>query len=125
RPWATDMAATIGFDSRYAAFFERFNCQQYFEAHEVFEDLWRATQDDRRDFYKGLIQTAAVFLKLKQDKLGPAARLARRAQSILERYEPSCEGLDVRRVTDLLRDVLQGRNLLAESTPPRLEPTIE
>ena len=118
------MAATIEFDSRYAAFFVRFNGQQYFEAHEALEDLWRATQDDRRDFYKGLIQTAAVFLKLKQDKLAPAGRLARRAPSILQRYEPRCEGLDVRRVTDLLRDVLQGRNPLAQGAPPHVEPTI-
>lgn len=118
------MPATIEFDSRYAAFFVRFNGQQYFEAHEALEDLWRATQDDRRDFYKGLIQTAAVFLKLKQDKLAPAGRLARRALTHLERYEPRCEGLDVRGVVELLHDVVQGKNLLAQGAPPHVEPTI-
>jgi predicted metal-dependent hydrolase len=90
-------------DPRYLEFFDRFNRQEYFEAHEVLEDLWLATHDDRRDFYKGLIQTAAVFLKLKEGKPDPAARLAARALALLERYEPRFRGLDVRTVTHLLR----------------------
>src|ERR1043166_9328878 len=109
-------AATAGtsFDPRYAASFELFNRQQYFEAHEVLEDLWRATAGELRDFYKGLIQTAAVFLELKQGHVGPAARLARRALTPLERYEPRCEGLDVRSGAGLLHDVVQGEKLLAQ-----------
>jgi predicted metal-dependent hydrolase len=108
-------------DPRYVDFFQRFNEQQYFEAHEVLEALWHATDDDQRDFYKGLIQTAAVFLKLQQGKPQPAARLAERATSHLEKYRPTCECLDVNSVVDLLRDVQLGRNLLAEGQPPRLE----
>ena len=30
-------------DPSYVGFFQRFNEQQYFEAHEVLEELWRAT----------------------------------------------------------------------------------
>jgi uncharacterized protein len=115
------VTAAAPFDPHYTAFFEKFNCGLFFEAHEVLEDLWRPTQSDRCDFYKGLIQTAAVFLKLKQGQLAPAARLARRSLSHLERHEPRCEGLDVRKATELLREVLRGRNLLAEGTPPHLE----
>ena len=106
--------ASESHDPRYLAFFNRFNRQEYFEAHEVLEDLWLATHDDRRDFYKGLIQTAAVFLKLKQGKPDPAARLAARALALLERYEPRYQSLDVRTVTDLLR------NPTAYSPAPRL-----
>jgi predicted metal-dependent hydrolase len=109
------------FDPCYLGFFECFNRRQYFEAHEVLEDLWRRTEGDKRDFYKGLIQTAAVFLKLIQSKSQPAARLAQRALSHLEQYQPTCEGLDVTLVMRLLQDVLDGRNLLAEGSPPRLE----
>lgn len=109
------------FDSRYVDYFRCFNEQQYFEAHEVLEGLWQEIDGALRDFYKGLIQTAAVFLKLQQDKPQPAARLADRAGSHLEKYRPSCEGLDVNFVLSLLQDVRGGRNLLTEARPPRLE----
>jgi predicted metal-dependent hydrolase len=91
------------YDPRYLAYFDHFNRQEYFEAHEVLEGLWLETRDDRRDFYKGLIQTAAVFLKLQQQKPAPAARLAGRARALLAQYEPEFEGLDVRAVRRLLR----------------------
>ncbi len=108
-------------DPRYLRFFECFNHQQYFEAHEVLEDLWRVTTGGDRDFYKGLIQAAAVFLKLKQHKPDPAARLARRALSHLEKYRPTCNGLDVDSVASLLQRVSAGRNVLAEGKQPQLE----
>lgn len=87
----------------------------------MLEELWHITDDDRRDFFQGLIQTAAAFLKLQQNKPQPAARLAERAGSHLEKYRPTCEGLDVDFVLDLLQSVRLGRNLLAEGQPPRLE----
>ena len=107
-------------DPRYLAYFERFNRQEYFEAHEVLEGLWLETRDERRDFYKGLIQTAAVFLKLKQSKPEPAARLATRALALLTRYEPRYEGLDVSAVTRLLRAVMD--NALRAGHTPHLQP---
>jgi len=102
-------------------FIERFNSQAYFEAHEVLEELWLKTQGDHRDFYKGLIQTAAVFLKLEQGKPDPAARLAQRAASHLEKYRPICEQVNVDEVLNWLYDVVRGQNVISEGAPPRLE----
>jgi predicted metal-dependent hydrolase len=102
-------------------FLECFNRQAYFEAHEVLEELWLKTTDQHRDFYKGLIQTAAVFLKLQQAKPDPAMRLALRAASHLEKYPPLCERISVKTVLGWLEDVGRGRNLVAEGNPPRLE----
>jgi predicted metal-dependent hydrolase len=98
-----------------------FNQQAYFEAHDVLEELWLKTHGDRRDFYKGMIQTAAVFLKLQQDKPAAAGRLAERAASHLEKYRPVCEQVNVNEVLDWLCDVRRGRNIVAEGVPPRLE----
>lgn len=93
------------FDPRYRAYFDCFNRQEYFEAHEVLEGLWLVTRDHRRDFYKGLIQTAAAFLKWQQAKPDPALRLARRAAALLQPHAPVCEGLRVQTVLDLLRQL--------------------
>jgi predicted metal-dependent hydrolase len=103
-------------DPRYLAYFEHFNRQEYFEAHEVLEGLWLATAGNHRDFYKGLIQTAAVYLKLQEGKLEPAGRLAARALALLKPYEPRFQGLDVQIVTQLLR------NATLQPSPPRLTP---
>lgn len=109
------------FDSRYVGFFERFNRQEYFEAHEVLEGLWLETTGERKDFYKGLIQTAVALLKLKQGKTDPAVRLAGRALSHLENYLPEYEGLDVTTPVTLLRELIAGRNLLGDGSSPMLE----
>ena len=102
-------------------FIDCFNRQAYFEAHEILEELWMKTTGELKDFYKGLIQTAAVFLKLQQGKSEPAVRLAQRAASHLRKYPPQCELVSVEMVLAWLDDVIRGRNLVAEGTPPRLE----
>jgi predicted metal-dependent hydrolase len=112
---------TVVVEPQLTEFIRCFNQQAYYEAHDVLEELWLKTSGEPRDFYKGLIQTAAVFLKLQQSKPDPAARLALRAASHLEKYRPVCEQVDVELVLDWLRDVGRGRNLVAEGTPPRLE----
>ena len=108
-------------DPHLTGFIERFNRQAYFEAHDVLEELWLKTTGDHRDFYQGLIQTAAVFLKLQQGKPEPAMRLAQRAASHLEKYPPLCERLSVENVLGWLHDVGRGRDLVAEGNPPQLE----
>ena len=108
-------------DSHLTDFIACFNRQAYFEAHDVLEELWLKTSGEKRDFYKGLIQTAAVFLKLQQDKPAPAMRLALQAASHLEKYRPMFEQVDVDIVLNWLQDVARGRNALAEDAPPRLE----
>ena len=108
-------------DSHLAEFVKCFNRQAFFEAHDVLEEFWLVTRGERRDFYKGLIQTAVALLKLQQGKPAPASTLARRAVSHLEKYSPVCEGVDVELVLGWLHDVIRGRNILREDIPLRLE----
>ena len=53
----------------------------YWEAHEAWEPLWRASEEQgsRRHILKGLIVLAAAGVKLRQRKHGAAARHGRRA----------------------------------------------
>lgn len=108
------------YDHRYLAYFECFNRQDFFEAHEVLESLWLATQDNRRNFYKGLIQTAAALLKIKTGKHDPARRLAARATTLLQPYAPSYEGLNVQTVLQLLADIQLAPHQLTTSGWPQL-----
>jgi uncharacterized protein len=40
---------------------EHFNSRQFFEAHEVWEDLWLGASEPEKTFLQGLIQVAAAF----------------------------------------------------------------
>ena len=43
-----------------------FNGARYWHAHEAWETLWRAAEEQDRDFYQGLIQVAAGLLHLQR-----------------------------------------------------------
>lgn len=118
-----------GLDPRYAGFFVCFNRGQYYEAHDVLEDLWL---EDRRgsdgDYFKGLIQLAGAFVHLQKHRLRPAAALFTLAVNNLEKYPSPHRHLDVRGVTDLASDWRQrlttsgfAANPLTPESAPRLD----
>src|SRR5260370_36859425 len=49
------------YDPRYLAGAMFFNRRDFFQAHEVWEDLWVATQGADHRFYQGLIQSAVAL----------------------------------------------------------------
>lgn len=92
-------------DAHYLGYFECFNRQLYFEAHDVLEELWLAQrQGPNYAFYKGLIQLAGAFVHLKKNRLRPAAALFKLADANLEKYPASYEQLRVDQVRHLIRD---------------------
>src|SRR3954452_8281412 len=74
----------------YRAFFQCWNEQRYYEAHDVLEQVWLndpITPEDAQ-YFKGLIQAAGAFVHLQKHyehpthpkhgrRLGPAVRLFR------------------------------------------------
>jgi hypothetical protein len=97
-----------GWDARYVAFFDCFNRQEYYEAHEVLEELWlteRTAPDGA--FYKGLIQFAGAFVHLQKRRLAPAASLFRLSQRHIRPYPDLHRGLNVARTLELAGDWLR------------------
>jgi predicted metal-dependent hydrolase len=72
-----------------------FNAEDFFESHEILEELWSETQDDRRKFYQGLIQAAVALLHFGNGNLGGAKKVYLSSRKYLEQYRPEYEGLDV------------------------------
>ena len=101
-------------DPRYTGFFTCFNARQYYEAHDVLEDLWLQTPGENHLFFKGLIQVAGAFVHLQKQhlhpahpkhatRLRPAVRLFQLGAANLEPYAPSHLRLDVGAVVRLCR----------------------
>ena len=49
-------------DARFAAGVRLFNQGNFFEAHDVWEQVWKNTDGEEKTFYQGLIQAAAALL---------------------------------------------------------------
>lgn len=72
-----------------------FNGLRYWHAHEAWETLWRAADDDERDFYQGLIMVAAGLLHLQRRNGRGARNKLSDGLAKLRRYEPAHRGLVV------------------------------
>jgi len=92
-----------GIDPRYVGYFELFNAQKFYEAHDVLEDLWLADKHGANgNFYKGLIQLAGAFVHLQKSRLHPSAALFKLARTNLEKYPALHEHLDNAAVLNLI-----------------------
>jgi hypothetical protein len=52
-----------------------FNVGEFFEAHEVWEDIWRPSRNVKREFFQGLIQCAVALEHLRRGNGRGARRL--------------------------------------------------
>lgn len=90
-------------DARYLGYFDCFNRQLFFEAHDVLEDLWLADRHGPDgNFYKGLIQLAGAYVHLQKNRLRPSAALFKLAQANLEKYPARHEQLNLAAVKLLI-----------------------
>lgn len=72
-----------------------FNGVRYWHAHEAWETLWRAADDEERDFYQGLIQIAAGLLHLQRRNARGARNKLREGIAKLQPYSPKHRGIIV------------------------------
>ena len=116
-------------DAHYLGFFDCFNRQMFYEAHDVLEDIWLADRHGANgDFYKGLIQLAGAFVHLQKNRPRPSAALFKLARTNLEKYPGIHERLNLVEVLAMVADwqqrLEQGRfvlNPLTTHPPPELK----
>jgi len=74
---------------------EYFNDCEFFESHEVWEELWADTQGSSRKFYQGLIQVAVALHHFGNGNIRGARKLYHSSRAYLEPYGPVFQGLSV------------------------------
>lgn len=99
-----------------------FNEGEFFEAHEVLEDVWRASAGEEKTFLQGLVQLAVAFHHYSTgNKIGTASVLAR-ARRNLEGYPAVYGGVDL----GLLLTALQKwQEAFQDGLPPGPFPQIQ
>ncbi|MCA9149485.1 MAG: DUF309 domain-containing protein [Planctomycetales bacterium] len=85
----------MSYDPRYLSGIQYFNDCEFFEAHEVWEELWSDIQGTPRRFYQGLIQVAVCLHHFGNGNLRGARKLYHSSRGYLTEYQPIHEGLDV------------------------------
>lgn len=98
----------------YVGFFQCWNEQRYYEAHDVLEHLWLRTKSEDANYFKGLIQAAGGFVHLQKQyarpthpkdgrRMYPAVRLFRLAEKNLTPFAPVHHHLKVAELLALLQ----------------------
>lgn len=89
-----------------------FDAGDYFEAHEVWEDAWRAVADpEAHRLLQGLIQCAAAAIKVREGSWRGAATLIERASTKLAGL--SDPALDLAGLLAALRAAASARDPMA------------
>jgi len=123
----------------YAAYFQLWNAQKYYEAHDVIEQLWLVERNaELSRFYQALIQAAGAFVHLQKNfqhpshakhsrRLPPATRLFELALENLEDLPNEFRALDVVRFRELLmryRDEIVAADFRRNPWSPDTAPTL-
>ncbi|HEY2895024.1 MAG TPA: DUF309 domain-containing protein [Pirellulales bacterium] len=101
------------YDPRYLEGIEHFNKCDFYEAHEVWEELWADYQGTSRRFYQGLIQVAVCLHHFGNGNTRGAKKLFYSSRGYLDDYRPQHLGVDLDKLLTQLeiccRDILESK----------------
>ncbi|HWP57704.1 MAG TPA: DUF309 domain-containing protein [Candidatus Acidoferrales bacterium] len=104
----------VRYDGRLLKGIEEFNEGLFFECHETLEEIWLEEHGRDREFYQGLIQIAAGYLKWEQGVLRGAIKLWRSGLSKLEGYGAEHLGVHLAPFVEQVRENLRKVELAHE-----------
>ena len=82
-------------DPRFLEGIRCFNHRAFFEAHEVWEDIWRDEEGPARRFYQGLIQLAVCLHHFGNGNTQAQKKLCLSGSAYLEPYRPAYLCVDI------------------------------
>ena len=108
--------------SRLLAAMIKFNQKDYFECHEILEDIWFDVRDNSRDFFRGLLHIAVGFyhLRNKKNQSGALTQL-NKALIRLENYGDVFKGVDLETLRAEVRKLI---SVLQKKGTPKNFPKI-
>ena len=83
-----------------------FNEHEFFDAHEVWEDIWRMAYGLKNSFYQGMIQCAVALEHYRRSNPRGVVSLYKSYQTKFTHLPPTFMGLDVKDFLQRMRNVL-------------------
>lgn len=84
-----------------------FNDSQWFEAHEVWEDIWHLASGDKKRFYQGLIQYAVTIEHMRRGNPRGMRSVYQTALTKFERLPEVYMGFNIPRQLRALDELVQ------------------
>jgi predicted metal-dependent hydrolase len=91
----SDLAMSDDYHPLYLEGIQHFNECDFFEAHEVWEELWTDYRGESRKFYQGLIQAAVALYHFGNGNIRGARKLYHSSSEYLAAYGSRHLGLDL------------------------------
>ncbi len=104
-------------DPRWRRGVDLFNDGEFFDSHEVVEDLWHGTDGPERDFLKGFIQAAVALEHHRRGNPAGLRSVGDTAAAWLRRADPRSGGIDVAALVEDL-EAFRARAGRGEDPPP-------
>lgn len=104
---------------------ELFNARRFFDAHEVWEEIWLPATGNEKRFLQGLIQIAAAFHHHSRENLLGTESLLRAGVTKLASAPRAYRGIHAARICVHARRwiaALEKGNDVSARVPPQLEP---
>ncbi len=96
-----------------------FNAGEWFEAHEVWEDIWRMASGPKKHFYQGLIQVAVTIEHMRRGNPRGVLSVWTTAQEKFRGIDDVYMGIDVPALLSAVRAMVEPiRRLPAEMFSP-------
>lgn len=105
--------------SRLITAINKFNQKDFFECHEILEDIWFDVRDNTRDLYQGLLHIAVGFYHLtkKNNFKGTIIQLTK-AEKKLDKFPESAQGIDLAKLLKQIKSI--EKRLIKKEVPKRL-----
>jgi uncharacterized protein len=84
-----------GSEARFREGVRLFNQRTFFEAHEIWEEDWKAAGGDKRLFYQGMIQSAAALVHISRGNYPGAISLYHKSHQKLAHLPEVWMGIDL------------------------------
>ena len=86
---------TDQYPEKYLQGLRLFNEEEFFDCHDVLEELWSEVIGEDKKFYQGLIQASVALFHFGNENYGGARKLYSAAREKLEKYESPYMGIDL------------------------------
>ena len=102
-----------------------FNNQEWYEAHDAFEEIWNSLQGDERQVVQGILQVSVSQFHLSKGNLNGATILLGEGLGRIKTRTNINLGIDLESFCQCLEDLLrklQHKEVLNEDDKPFLKP---
>ena len=83
------------YPAKYLEGLQLFNEEDFYECHDVLEELWAEVLGEEKKFYQGLIQASVALFHFGNENFGGARKLYFSSRKLLEAYPAEYMGVDL------------------------------